>query len=225
MPLRQKVWLALAAAIVLLVLVWVAPAAGRPLAFITLFTVAGMWLLGFTRAPAPVRRARREAAARPRRLAEPHPQVVEREFRVRAKRSGQLVAYVASAISMAGGVWLVVAGTADPRLGRDLVVLGAIVIGFGAFLGYFIWRAARFTIRTDSAGIEADVLMGRRHIAWDDIVIVCKEAYMWGGYARVLEQRVAYTRDRFIALPPTLEQVDELVAIVLANALTGTSRG
>ena len=208
-----------AVAILLLVAMRASPTTGNLLAFVTVFTAAGLWLLGFTRTPAFVRRARREAAARPREATGPRLDVAEHTFRVSVKPSGQAVGYFTSAAVAASGAWVIFSGATDPRWGNnnDMVVLGSALVGTGLFLGYYLWRAGRGTVRVGPRGIDADVLLGKRSIAWDDIVIVCRYGVSGTGSAGQLESHVVHARDRFIRLPANLEHRDDLVATVLAN--------
>ena len=218
MPFKQKLWMACVAAALLLIAMRVSPTTGPMLAFITVVTTVGLWLLGFTRTPAIVRQARRAAGLRPRGSAEAHPQVPDRQFKVRVNRAGWAVSYLLCALGVGGGVWFGVLGVTDPKLGNDILVLGLVTVCASVLMGYFLWRSARLTIRTGPTGIESDVLFGRRQIAWDDIVIVCKLTDLWHGQVRLGEQYVAYALDGFIKLPPQLENRDELVATLLANA-------
>jgi hypothetical protein len=218
-PAKQKLWIACTAAALLLMAWVVSPPIGRPLAFISVFTVGMLWLLGLWRAPGLVQKARREKDSRPTRMAEPHPQVPERQFRMRIHWVGMAFIYLCGIVALVVGLGLIVGAAMHPEAWHDLLVGGLLVGMYGALMSYYGWRYSRLTVRIDPRGIDADLLFGRLQIAWDDIVIVFKRRY------RIGDEYVVYSRDRAIKLPIKLENRGELVAIVLENSGQRASGG
>jgi hypothetical protein len=216
---KQKLWIACAAAALLLIALALSPPIGRPLAFITAFTVGMLWLLGLWRTPGFVKKARSEADSRPRRMAEPHPQVPERQFRMRIHWVGLAFIYSCGMVALVVGLGLIISAAFHPDAWNDRLVGGLFVGIYGALMSYYGWRYSRLTFRIDPRGIDADLLLGRLQIAWDDIVIVIRRRYRMG------EEYVVYSRDRSIKLPIKLENRGELVAIVLQNSRHGASGG
>jgi drug/metabolite transporter (DMT)-like permease len=216
----QKTKLVLAAIVVALLGVCcvLAPAIGGMFAFVVALTSGVMWLSGFGRTPAFVKRARRAAAERPRQMALEHPEVVEREYPVVAKRLGVILSYAVGLFFLVPG--LLVLASAPFGKSKDravVVVLGAVVAAFGVFMTWFAYRVSRIKFRVSPRGLYAEPFFGRREIAWDDIVAVGHTTYRQRGQVTA-EQDVVYSMDASISIPSQVAGHEELMATIWAEA-------
>lgn len=216
MPVRSKLLIAGAALALGVAVSTVDPTLGGLLLTLAAFTTAVLWLQGFTRTPAFVRRARQAAAANPP-AAGPPPDVPPREFKLQLGGAAVLGCYVAGVVPLAVGVYFFWAAANTPENRGPLAWLGFATALFGAVMLFYAYRATRRGVRVGPQGLEADQLVGVRRIAWHDVVAVASRtsALPRGG---VINDHVVYGVDRSIMIPAKLAGRDELLAIIHTHA-------
>lgn len=216
MPIRSKILIAVAVLAFGVAASAVEPTIGGLLLTVTAFTAVVLWLQGFTRTPAFVRRARQAAAANPP-AAGPPPDVPPREFKLQLSGSAVLGCYAAGGVPLVVGAYFFWSAANVPKDRGPLTVLGFGMTLFGAVMLLYAYRASRRGVRVGPQGLEADQLVGVRRIAWTDVVAVASRtsALPRGG---VIHDHIVYGVDRSITIPAKLAGRDDLLAIIHAHA-------
>ncbi len=216
MPTRSKILIAVAVLAFGVAVSTIDPTIGGLLLTVTAFTAVVLWLQGFTRTPAFVRRARQAAAANPP-AAGPPPDVPPREFKLQLSGGAVLGCYVAGVVPLAVGAYFFWSAANAPENRSPLAWLGVAMALFGAIMLLYAYRASRRSVRVGPQGLEADQLVGVRRIAWPDVVAVAGRTSVLprGG---VINDHIVYGVDCSITIPAKLAGRDELLAIIHAHA-------
>lgn len=192
------------------------PAIGGLVLSLSALTAAVLWLQGFTRTPAFVRQARQEAAAQrsPPRI---QPDVSPQEYRLSLSRPAILLCYFAALVPLGISAYFFVESWNLPKDRGPLTLLGVAMLVFGAVMLLYAYRAPRRAVRINAQGLEADLMVGTRRLAWENILAVASRTSSLprGG---VINDHVVYGPDCSITIPAKLAGRDELMATILTHA-------
>jgi hypothetical protein len=219
MAVRQKLFISLCAAVLLVASALISREIGGLMAFIVVWTAGLMWLQGF-RVPGFVKRRRKELAEQDGRFGFPNPsshEVTPTSYQLRIGWFAKLIVYATGIVPLIIGLLAMLAAASPSEARHHLMVGGFWITLFGMAMTRYARVCTRQFVRVDSVGLEAEQFWGVVRMNWDDIVAIAQSSLRMMTQA-VLTEHIIFSRDRSIRIPAKLENRDELMATILNNA-------